>query len=120
MSNPKSSRKYFALIDGIIAGEGEGPLAPDAKPCGLIIAGQNPVAVDATCAWLMGFDINKIQFTNQTFKLKENPLTNFPAEDVDILSNEKNWEGKLGELQNVKTFKFNPHFGWKGAIERNQ
>jgi uncharacterized protein (DUF362 family) len=90
MSNPKSSRKYLALIDGIIAGEGEGPLAPDAKPCGLIIAGQNPVAVDATCAWLMGFDINKIQFTNQTFKLKEIPLTNFPAEDVDILSNEKN------------------------------
>ena len=118
MLNPKSSRKYFALIDGIIAGEGEGPLAPDAKPCGVIIAGQNPVAVDATCAWLMGFDINKIQFTNQTFKLKEIPLTNFPSEDVDILSNEKRWEGKLGELQNVKTFKFNPHFGWKGAIER--
>ena len=129
MSNPKSNpasagrlresnRKYFALVDGIIAGEGEGPLAPDAKPCGLIIAGVNPVAIDATCAWLMGFDINKIQFTNQAFNLKEFPLANFKNGEVEVVSNEEQWRGKLGELQNVETFKFKPHFGWKGAIER--
>ncbi len=113
-------RKYFALVDGIIAGEGEGPLAPDAKECGVIIAGQNPVAIDATCAWLMGFDINKIQFTNQAFNLKEFPLANFKNGEVEVVSNEKQWRGKLGELQNVETFKFKPHFGWKGAIEREK
>ena len=118
IQNPKFPRRYFALVDGIIAGEGEGPLAPDAKPCGLIIAGLNPVAIDATCAWLMGFDINKIQFTNQAFNLKEFPLTNFQNSEVEVVSNEEQWRGKLGELQNVDTFNFNPHFGWKGKIER--
>jgi len=112
-------RKYFALVDGIIAGEGEGPLAPDAKSCGVIIAGVNPVAIDATCAWLMGFDINKIQFTNQAFGLEKFPLTNFPASNVEIICNEKEWCGKITDMQNVETFKFKPHFGWKGEIERD-
>lgn len=57
MSNMK---RYITIVDGIIAGEGNGPMAPDHVETGLLIAGTNPVAVDCVCAKLMGFDYQKI------------------------------------------------------------
>src|SRR5882762_5079182 len=38
--------RYLAIVDGIIAGEGNGPMSPDPKPCGVIMAGTHPAAVD--------------------------------------------------------------------------
>ena len=43
-------------IDGIIAGQGNGPEAPDPIHTGVLIAGANPLAVDAAAAKMMGFD----------------------------------------------------------------
>jgi len=37
--------RYLSIVDGIIAGEGNGPMEADAKPCGVLIAGHNPVAL---------------------------------------------------------------------------
>jgi hypothetical protein len=48
-------RKYFSLVDGVIGGEGEGPLNPTEKRCGFLIAGFSPFIVDAIGAYLMGF-----------------------------------------------------------------
>ena len=115
LMSEKVSRKYFALVDGIIAGEGEGPLAPDAKNCGVIIAGENPVAIDAVCAWLMGFNIEKIPFSNQAFKLKRLPLSNFSADEVQVISGKNEWQGSLSELKKNPPFSFKPHFGWKNV-----
>lgn len=53
-------RRFFSVVDGVMAGEGEGPLSPTAKPCGALLAGSNPLAVDLVCARLMGFDAAKI------------------------------------------------------------
>jgi uncharacterized protein (DUF362 family) len=53
-------RKYFALVDGVIAGEGDGPLFSMAKKCGVLLCGCNPVRVDIACAGLMGYDWEKI------------------------------------------------------------
>ena len=50
------ARKRFCVVDGIVAGDGTGPIYADAKPCGVVVAGANPVAVDVACAELMGFD----------------------------------------------------------------
>ncbi|KKL55169.1 hypothetical protein LCGC14_2258110 [marine sediment metagenome] len=55
---------YLASIaeqDGVIGGERHGPLTPDSKKCGLIIAGFNPCAVDVVCTRLMGFDCRKVK-----------------------------------------------------------
>jgi uncharacterized protein (DUF362 family) len=49
-------RKYLAMVDGVIAGEGEGPLLPDPLPAGVLLFGQNPVAVDWVGALLLGID----------------------------------------------------------------
>lgn len=53
-------RKYFAIVDGVIAGEGNGPHYPKSKSCGLIFGGFDPVLIDLIAAKIMGFDWQKI------------------------------------------------------------
>jgi len=54
-------RRYFALVDAIVAMEGNGPLRGVPKPVGLIMAGDDPLAVDVVAATLMGFDWRRIR-----------------------------------------------------------
>jgi len=108
-------RKYFSVIDGIIAGEGEGPLAPTPKPCGILLAGMNPVIVDVVCTRLMGFDINKIPILRNAFRLTEFPLINGTMDDVTVRSTVEEWNRIL--KADVQCFVFEPTKGWKGHIE---
>jgi len=39
-------RRILTVIDGIVAGEGEGPLAPADVPLGVVVASEDPVAAD--------------------------------------------------------------------------
>ncbi len=48
--------KRFALVDGIVGLQGDGPLFGTAVPSGALIAGGDFLAVDATCARLMGMN----------------------------------------------------------------
>ena len=47
-------RPSFAIVDGIVGMEGNGPMQGKPKPCGVLVMGDDPVAVDATCARIMG------------------------------------------------------------------
>lgn len=51
-----------AVVDGIVGLEGDGPLFGSAVPSGIIVAGADLLAVDATCARLMGFDPAQIDY----------------------------------------------------------
>jgi uncharacterized protein (DUF362 family) len=44
---------HFAIVDGIVGMEGDGPLMGTAKHVGALIMGADLVAVDATCCRLM-------------------------------------------------------------------
>ncbi|MFO0816138.1 MAG: DUF362 domain-containing protein [Gemmatales bacterium] len=50
----------LAIVDGIIGMEGDGPLNGQAREMGALIMGNDPLAVDATCARMMGFRAEKI------------------------------------------------------------
>lgn len=52
----------FAIVDGIIGMEGDGPIMGTPVDSGLMVMGRNPAAVDATCARLMGIDPMKIRY----------------------------------------------------------
>jgi uncharacterized protein (DUF362 family) len=41
----------FAVVDGMIGMEGEGPVGGEAAPLDLVLAGRNAVAVDRACLW---------------------------------------------------------------------
>lgn len=52
----------FAIVDGIEAMEGNGPILGKSKHLGLIVAGSHPPSVDATCCRIMGIDPTKIRY----------------------------------------------------------
>jgi uncharacterized protein (DUF362 family) len=107
--------RYLAVVDGIVGGEGNGPMAPDARPCGAIIAGTHPLAVDCAAATLMGFNWQKLRLLKNGFSMRAPSFVSFKARDVEIVSNHEPWSGKLEGMN--ETFHFKPHFGWVGAIE---
>ncbi|HKF03591.1 MAG TPA: DUF362 domain-containing protein [Candidatus Sulfotelmatobacter sp.] len=51
---------HFVIADGIIAMEGNGPLNGAPRLLERIVLADDPVAADATCARLMGFDPGRI------------------------------------------------------------
>src|SRR5262249_1982077 len=68
----KPARRFFSVIDGIVGGEGEGPLHPDACTPGVLLAGFNPLAVDWTATALMGFDPGLIPlYSNAPRQMKQ-------------------------------------------------
>ncbi len=112
-------RRYFSCIDGILAGDKEGPLHPSPKPVGLLVGGFNPVAVDLACIKLMGLDYRKIPLMMGVQRLKR-PL--MFAQDIHAFWKSlrlcSNKEAYL-RLQDEQTryFQFGPAAGWKGHIE---
>ena len=107
--------RYLAVVDGIVAGEGNGPMAPDAKPCGVILAGTHPVAVDCLAATLMGFDWQKLRLLRESFRIRKFNFVPFPVDAIRVISNRSAWNGILEQIDGA--FEFRPHFGWVGAIE---
>jgi uncharacterized protein (DUF362 family) len=54
-------RPDFAIVDGIVAMEGNGPTQGERKASGVLVMGDDPVGVDATCARLMKLDPVRIE-----------------------------------------------------------
>jgi len=109
--------RYLAVVDGIIAGEGNGPMAPDPKPCGVIIAGTNPLAVDSVCCALMGFDWRKVKMLIGAFAVKMKNIASFAHDEIRVVSNDAGKAKALNEYRKKDGFAFRPHFGWVGAVE---
>jgi uncharacterized protein (DUF362 family) len=52
----------FVIADGIIGMEGNGPIQGKPKFCGVLVFGDDPVAVDATCTRIVGLNPEKIEY----------------------------------------------------------
>ena len=58
-------RPKLTIVDGILAGEGNGPVLVDPLRMGVVIAGLDPVAVEAVTAACMGYDPSGIETARQ-------------------------------------------------------
>jgi len=56
----KPQREYLAVLDGVVGGEGNGPLQPLPVPCGILAFARDPFALDHVMARLMGLDPARI------------------------------------------------------------
>jgi len=54
--------RQFALVDGIVGMEGNGPIQGTPKAAGVLVAGSDPAAVDATCCRIMRIDPSKVGY----------------------------------------------------------
>ncbi len=54
--------RQFAIVDGIVGMEGNGPIQGTPKQAGVLVAGSDVAAVDATCCRIMGIEPKKIEY----------------------------------------------------------
>jgi uncharacterized protein (DUF362 family) len=109
-------RRCLTIVDGIVAGEGEGPMEPDARRCGVLVGGCNPLAVDAVLATMIGFDYRKIPLIANGFCIDELPLVNYQPEDINVLTHSKDW-ASLRVGTPCDRLNFVPASGWLGYVE---
>jgi uncharacterized protein (DUF362 family) len=57
--------RRFAIVDGIVGMEGNGPLQGGRRHCGALIFGDDPVAVDATAARVMTIDPRRVRHLSE-------------------------------------------------------
>jgi uncharacterized protein (DUF362 family) len=55
-------RSHFAIVDGIVGMDGNGPIQGTPKPVGVLVFGDDLVAVDATSARIAGVNPGKIGY----------------------------------------------------------
>lgn len=119
LSRPAKDRKYLAIMDGVIAGHKESPLAPTPIRTGLLGIAENPVAMDTVATHLMGFDPKKIQQVNHGFFTGNLCLARFTPSDVII----KGLEGirNISDLAMSGLCKsFQSSSGFIGRVEADQ
>lgn len=116
---PENRKPYLCLVDGIIAGQGNGPMDPDPYPAGLIAFGCNPAAVDAVGATLMGFNLENIPIVSNAFTVRDFILSDCPLDEIICRSNVRGWNKLLAEINPDTLYAFRPHFGWTGKLERS-
>jgi uncharacterized protein (DUF362 family) len=115
VEDPAIMKKYITIVDAITAGEGYGPKSPDTKKLNSLIIGNNPVAVDAVCARVMGFDPIKIPSIRNSFNIKHFPIINYAYKDILIEYGKKVYH--IGSLPSQCIVNCKPHPGWAGHIE---
>jgi uncharacterized protein (DUF362 family) len=78
-------RRVIHLVDAIVAGHGDGPLAPQALPLGLLMGGSNAAAVDWVGAHLLAYDVDRIPIVREAFRSFRWPLSGFAPSEISIV-----------------------------------
>jgi uncharacterized protein (DUF362 family) len=60
-----AARPDFAIVDGIVGMEGNGPIQGTSKASGVLVLGNDPVAVDSTCCRIMGLVPERVKYLAQ-------------------------------------------------------
>ncbi len=104
-------RRILSVVDGIVGGENNGPLTPDARPVGVIAAGRNPLAVDVACTRLIGFDPMRLKWIPA---LLDGPFfASLGA--IEVRSEDERFQGMMRTHDPLLAFR--PHSGWTGQVE---
>jgi len=103
-------RRYLSVVDGIVAGEGEGPLTPDPIFLNVLIGGFSPLSVDLFATTVMGIDWRKIKMLAGAVSLRRYRLTSSAENKYEVVSNVHYDFSK-------PVFKFRLPSGWKGHAE---
>ena len=112
-------RRLLCVVDGVVGGEGLGPLAPDPVPAGCLVAGENPFAVDMAATRLMGLDPARVPQFRVAFGGGWDFGLRSPG-DVELRTTSGAVVGG-GELFTPEWRSpvppFRPHPGWVGHLE---
>jgi len=77
-------RRFFVVVDALLAGEGEGPMAPSPSPIGVLLGGITPAAVELAAARLAGWPAARLPLVVNAFEPHQYPLADFSQDRVQL------------------------------------
>lgn len=105
-------RRYFCFVDGIVAMEGDGPMGGEPVGAGVVLAGADPVAVDAVAARIMGFDPARIPTIQHAGKPGRFELGASDGGRIKVVARQ--------DAPLHTSFRFQAAPGWVGHIEYDE
>lgn len=96
----KVQRRVLHIVDAVVAGQGDGPLASDELALGLILAGENASALDWVGAHLLGYDAGKIPLLTHSFEDFRWRIADFETSEIELSGD---WEANL-TAENLPSF----------------
>lgn len=96
-----STQKHFSVIDGIMAGDGQGPFCPNAKYATTLIAGSDLLLTDIVAARYMGIVPSKLKYLNY---FMENGQID-PDRDICVMENGARLTGFFASPSRYKDFR---------------
>lgn len=110
-------RTVVHLVDAVIAGQGDGPLAPQPLPLGLLLAGRNAAAIDYVGAHLLAYNPANIPISDRAFEKFDWPIALFKQHEILLTGD---WEsGAANEMlasRERQTTVLHPE-GWRSAAK---
>ena len=82
-------RRILHVVDGVIAGQGDGPLAPEPFELGVLLGGDCAAAVDVVGAQLLGTLPERIPIVREAFRPMRWPLAPGTAANVRVIGPER-------------------------------
>jgi uncharacterized protein (DUF362 family) len=107
-------RRHVMLLDGVVGGEGEGPLAPSPVHSGVLLFSDDVAVGDLAAALLMGFEPDRLPIVREAFAQRRYPLTDARPADTAATAN-----GRTAGLAELPALcrPFRPPRGWRGRVE---
>jgi uncharacterized protein (DUF362 family) len=107
-------RHCFSIVDGLISGEGNGPLQPLPRDTDWLITGDDPFAIDAALCHFMGFATEKVPVIARRRTFAGRGWGQFDLADLDVELDGR----RLRVVDAPIDFRFAPPPGWRNYVER--
>lgn len=109
-----AQRAHLMLVDGIVGGEGNGPLAPRSVHSGVLLFSDDVALGDWAAASLMGFDPRNIPLIDRAFAPPQAISEVQPAEQIILINGEAT---RLADGCLPCPHPFGAPRGWVGHLE---
>jgi len=113
-------RRVIHIVDGVVAGQGDGPLSPQPLPLGMILGGTNAAAMDWVGALLLGYDPMKVSVVREAFEKFRWPLVSFSPGEVALAGDLGTGSAEQLLTEHNKTVQIIHPVGWRDAAAGNR
>ena len=109
-----AAKPTLCILDGIVAGEGNGPLSPEPVSAGVLASCANGAVLDAVAARLMGFAPEALPIVAGAFDERHPwPIADRNLAEIEVEDLRVGETMALRELAPAVAGGFEPHFGWR-------
>ena len=110
-----SPKHILTIVDGIVAGEGEGPLRPRPKATGLLAVGRNPAYLDAVLARSMGYCIPRVPLVYHALYHRASRFCGPKLDDFSVSHVAADGTTRSVEFYNLPVFNLEKPHLWRRA-----